>query len=187
MAFNKRLLSLLLGVLLFGSANAMVVKFDDLGSGNNLVPVSYQGLDWTGFYTLNNNWGFGDHAVSGSGFVYGACCGSSDTISVATGTFSLLSGYFSTLQNFDAQFNVYGYLDGVETYSKTISTNATPSLIDFEFIGVDQVVFQSSYSANLALDNLQITAGNSVPEPTSIALLCLGLVGVGLSRRGNKM
>lgn len=186
MFVNKKLLSLALGLLFFGSANATVVTFDDLGSGNNLVSAGYQGLNWTGIYTLNNNWGYGNHAVSGAGYVYGGCCGSSDTISTNSGTFDLVNGYFSTLQNYGAQFNVYGYLGGLEIYSKTISTSAAPSLINFEFLGVDRVVFQSSYVANLAIDNLQISTANRVPEPNSIALLCLGLVGACLSRRKSK-
>lgn len=188
MSFNKQLLSLALGVLFLGSANATVVTYDDLGSGNNLVPAGYQGLNWTGFYTLNNTWGFGNHAASGVGFVYGACCGASDTISAVSGTFNLIDGYFSTLQNYNAQFNVYGYLGGVQTYAKTVSTNAAPTRIDFEFLGVDRVVFQSTFLANLAVDNLQVSTvpANRVPEPTSIALVCLGLAGAGLSRRKSK-
>ncbi|WP_420839499.1 PEP-CTERM sorting domain-containing protein [Dechloromonas hankyongensis] len=38
----------------------------------------------------------------------------------------------------------------------------------------------------MAVDNLQVTTANRVPEPTSMALVCLGLVGAGMNLRKGK-
>lgn len=170
-------------LLVAGNVGATTLAFDDLGGGYQEVPATYNGFNLTGFAVLDNSSGFGAKATSGSSYAYIYCCDRSDTIRSATGaTFDLISGDFSVLQGRSDVFTVKGFLEGNELYVINLNVNSgiTSQLLNFS--GVDLVTFSSNYSNNLTVDNLLITTGN-VPEPASLALLGVGMLGFITSRR----
>lgn len=84
----------------------------------------------------------------------------------------------SSLWNFSALFN--GAV--VESFSEIVNTS-TPNFYGFTGITFDEILISSSINDAMIIDNLQMGETTSVPEPTSLAILALGLVGIGFSKK----
>lgn len=172
--------------------NGQVSSLTALGVAN-----TYEGNVWTA--SGNGNWGicdtncFGDQSLrahSGSAYAWTSSGPQSMNIQFGTAT-TFTGGYFAgqflnrgsynsrtiQLMGFDASNNLVG------------STLATPILdsnwgfIAANFSNISRLEIRSDRAGSwFAVDDLQFGA-TSVPEPTSLALLGLGLFGFAAARR----
>ena len=70
----------------------------------------------------------------------------------------------------------------VESFLATVDLSAF-NFFGFTGIAFDEIRITSSINDLMIIDNLQLSKTNNVPEPTSIALLGLGLAGLGAARQ----
>lgn len=187
-----------------GVASAAVITFDDLitgetsygfdGDGDGIDDVVFSTTDPAGFNTVGpgaNQVYIDEPGLEGTSeldpdlrvdFVFGA------TGSLAFG-FALNSAvedpaYFATLSVFDAG----GNLIGSQTVQGLFSPSSFPEgRVDVAFAGTAAYGlfnFRSEFGRYI-IDNFEGTFGSTevVPEPASLALLGLGLAGLGLARR----
>ncbi|PYM12523.1 MAG: hypothetical protein DME18_11205, partial [Verrucomicrobia bacterium] len=138
------------------------LTFDDLLPGS--IPNGYGGLQW-------NSWGVLDGSVLPvtSGFRTGlvspdnvAFCGYPASISSAT-PFTLKSAYLTMALDSKAgptemHVRVQGSVGTTVTYDHTYTvSNAAPAFINFDYLGVDRVVFVGSPDYGVVMDNLTVT------------------------------
>jgi hypothetical protein len=110
----------------------------------------------------------------------------------SSGPFDLNSAWLTAAWNDGLQLEVQGFAGGTLLYDQTYTLNAAaPTLLAFNYLGVDEVSFSSSGGINhgydgsgtqFVMDNLTV----SVPEPSTIGLVIFSAAGVGLvgSRKG---
>ncbi|MEC5384703.1 PEP-CTERM sorting domain-containing protein [Uliginosibacterium sp. H3] len=90
---------------------------------------------------------------------------------------------------------IRGLNNGVQLFSQALAVSLSPVLFTANWSGIDQfeILTGNDFVQNQtltgsgqhwALDNLTINeAAASVPEPSTLAIVALGLVGLGLARR----
>lgn len=169
---------LVLGVLMamcVGSASATVITFDDL-SGAGLLASNYGGLSW------NGSWGYYDATQA----PYTAASGKERVYNYGTASFNFLSDVQFDGAFFAGRNSVYFQLfnDGVlVATTSTLALSATPTFLSSGYTGaVDQVrVFGSP--GFFVMDDVTYQAATSIPEPASLALGGIGLVGLLAGRR----
>ena len=167
--------------------SAIVLDFEGLSDGSILS--NYQGFTWDGGsgpaswqVSSDSSTPFsGDSTHSGVKFVWSN--GATD-LSLSDGLFDLDS-FWARGRSFNAgqTATARGFLGGIEIYTQdiTLADFGVYSQFTFNFTGIDQ--FQlTDQGNNTLIDDISINMG-SVPEPTTLALFGLGLLGLGFNRR----
>lgn len=147
-----------------------VIKFDDLPSNFVSVPPGYHGLNWSnltymdGVNYFGNPSGYQVGVVSSNYVIFGDGV---DIGVISAGMFDLVSAYVTAAWNDNLQFVAKGYIKGTLVYNQTNILSATaPTLVHFNFYGVDEVDFTASGGSPhagyggagtwFALDNLSV-------------------------------
>ena len=186
------------------TAQSELLTFDDLVPGNlpgadttyeGPIPNGYNGLQWNNFWVKDTL-----TSPSPSGYQYGlvsannvAFNGAGSPAMISDQSFNLNSAYLTAAWNDGLQVEVQGFVGATLTHDNTYTVNTTgPTLINFNYLGVDEVNFISSGGtphAGLAgfgrgehfvIDNLSITV---IPEPGTLTLAGFGLAGMTLIAR----
>jgi hypothetical protein len=184
------------------AASPVLITFDDITASSGIsppfpnVPAGYNGLQWYNFQVLDAvhspRSGYHDGVVSPNNVAFNNG-GEPANFSSST-AFDLDSAYLTAAFNEGLQVEVQGFVGSVLTYDNTYTLSPTaPSLISFDYLGVDEVNFISfggtpqvgygGYGTQFAMDNLLI---NTTPEPGTMGLLILGATLVGLGGRGSR-
>ncbi len=187
---------LLIGMIVTGlataSARATLLTFDNLTAGNPTeiyyppVPSGYGGLNWNNFGVAASSdfpgCGYSSGVVSPGNEIFNEF-GNPASVSLSNGFFDLYSAYLTAALNLSTPLNVQveGF-DGTKmVYDNTYTVyNTGPTLINFDYTGVNQVVFISSPSQQFVLDNMSV----NVPDPlNTLALFGATTAGLLILRR----
>jgi hypothetical protein len=165
------------------NAMATLLTFDSLPAGGPLdvtppvVPNGYGGLNWNNFAVADGlqfgtTTGYHTGVVSPDNVAFNPY-GDPDSITASGGLFDLSSAYLTAALNLGTPLDiqVQGYLDATLLYNQTyVINNSGPTLIDFDYDGVNKVTFTSIPGQPFVMDNLDV----SIPD-TSDTLVLFGI------------
>lgn len=190
-----------------GQANAFVLTFDDI-TPDSETPMNndYGDLDWGNFFVVDSN----ANVYSNTGYAAGTVSGTqvalngwAQTASISnTALWTFDGAYLTAAWSNNLQVEVIGQKAGSTLFSKTVTVNTTSAAwFDFDFAGIDTLVFNSSvdgFASHFVMDNFTYNIfqeacdaqtepncepSSEVPEPSSIALVAIGLAGLMMARR----
>lgn len=182
--------------VLAGPACADVITFDDRGPEVQSL-TSYKGFEWHNMSTFSNStWGnpyngYGNGTVSQKNIAFNDYGDVTGSMSLASGTFTFESAYFTAAWLKGLKLTIVGLNDGVQKYTKTLTlTNKKPLLFEANWSGIDKLTFTTyidectDKGRQFVMDNFKFVSG--VPEPDTWALMIAGFGGVGLMVRANR-
>lgn len=134
--------------LFTASANAGLLTFDTLGTGESVIPSGYGGLQWDNFYSLDGLTygqpsGYTPGVVSKSNVAYNGS-GAPASIFVDQGSFTPVLAYLTAAWNDNLKVQVKGYLRGRLVLNRTYTLSATKPMLVVFGPRVDELDFSSS-------------------------------------------
>ena len=161
--------TLLLSQVIYG----LVIDFEDLDPGESHapIPIGYAGFNWSYDAKI-----FNPLYRPGTGYEYGTIgdvclfTASGHSISMSGSPFDFLGAYITAAWDTNQEFEVEGWLNGNQVYSTILTTSPDgPYWFDFQFTGIDTLVFDPLQGNHLCIDNITL-----IPEPATLALLVFG-------------
>ena len=174
-------------------ATLTVVNFDDLPSSyNGALPAGYGGINWiyngsagAWHMTAGSATGYPDPAYSGTKYVFnysGDALAEPIAFSFVDSASQLVGAWFQAASSSPnkVRFNGYDAADQLIAQSAWLTLNDQWQYLaaDFGTVATVKIERDTTGYAKFALDDLTY-----IPEPATLALLCLGTVGVAGLRR----
>jgi len=207
---KQLLLTLCLALMMIGTANAEVITFDDftINGPEDNAPWSGYGFNWYngGVATATQPSGYMNAAISGPNYFHSRWNPQTNFLVTITrsdmGNFDFNSAYFTAAWYNGLGLEMIGYRDGSEVRRSfaMLDTNVS-QLLTVDFMDIDVLTLNTfgdnaspaffpvvGTRHNFAMDNFSFSAENgdvppSVPEPSTIAFMSIGLLGMFAWRR----
>ena len=191
----KKILCGLLVCFFSSFTYATVINFDDLsGDPYDSIADGYQGFDWLTLASANKNdypdTGYAAGTVSGNNAVFNQFADDVSINLATAGSFDFTGAFFTAawVGDYFHELSFEGWLDGVLLYSSDAVALASdaPTWIQLDWAGIDQLTIYSNLIGwdQWVMDDFTVSINSaSVPEPSGLVLLLMGLMGVNLLRR----